>query len=772
MYDIEWDADTGGFLLVDKTADGSNNEIRPVFHEELDLLGFDKYWQYPKANEPLLWAVGARKYYYRGELVAEAEGGAMFSPPNLRIYKNDIRIVPTNVQKMVAKNSAVLQGLVQQALRFIWQTYAKRGRDVDIVTVAFSGGKDSMVILDLVQRTLEPDQFVVVFGDTGMEVRDTYLAVKEAQARWPYLRFYTARSRKDALTTWREMGPPSRIHRWCHAVHKTAPTLLLLRELTGKPAVKVLVFDGVRKEESLKRSGYSELTPGGKHKLQINASPILRWNAGEVFLYIFSRQLYLNRAYRYGCVRVGCAVCPMASRWRDLIFHSVYVEDTDPFLRELEGYALAAGVPDDELKDYMNQGGWKGRGGGRYLDEGGIRVIEQKEGQDIRFILRNPSEDWWEWAEVLGEMVRIDGERGLLHVNGATYPYTVKDRPGGITVEVQGLGEADRFTQSHFRAVAVKSAYCSHCQACAVECATGALEISDKVKILDTCTHCASCLNVRGHCLRAKSLVTSREGQKMGEKIILHTYQEFGIRREWLHEFFHSADEWFHRNTLGNRQFDAMMNWLRHAEVITRTKNGLQITELGEKLRRMGADDPLTWAIIWVNLIRNSTPVRWYVLNVPWGTSLAKSRIVAKMAENFPQQKSTRNNAATALLELLQKTPLGGELGMGLKEGDKRKGDQMIYKKGWETPHSTALLYSLYRYAEKTGRYEFTVSELYGGAEEGPYVAFGVSQEALRGILRGMSAQGGSLLRVNIVRDLDNIFLDPGVRAWEVLDSD
>ncbi|HOJ82839.1 MAG TPA: hypothetical protein PLR17_07115, partial [Acetomicrobium flavidum] len=78
-------------------------------------------------------------------------------------------------------------------------------------------------------------------------------------------------------------------------------------------------------------------------------------------------------------------------------------------------------------------------------------------------------------------------------------------------------------------------------------------------------------------------------------------------------------------------------------------------------------------------------------------------------------------------------------------------------------------LYSLYRYAEKTSRYEFTVHELYEGTDEGPYTLFGVPQDALIGIVKGLSARDDSLIRVDIVRDLDNIFLNHHNKPIEVL---
>ncbi|TDA65827.1 MAG: hypothetical protein D9V47_12040 [Clostridia bacterium] len=209
MYEIRWDNDTGGVLLADTRETGVGSEIRPVFFEELDLLGFNRHWNYPRVEEPLLWAIGGRKYYYRGELVAEAEGGGLFSRPELKIHRPGLALDPVKVEAMVAKNGPLLQGLVQRSLRFIYQTCTRQRKRVDIVAVAFSGGKDSLVTLDLVQRVLEPDQFAVVFGDTGMEVRDTYLAVEAARERWPHLTFRTARSVKDARTSWREMGPPA-----------------------------------------------------------------------------------------------------------------------------------------------------------------------------------------------------------------------------------------------------------------------------------------------------------------------------------------------------------------------------------------------------------------------------------------------------------------------------------------------------------------------------------------------------------------------------------
>ena len=79
MYNVKWDIEINGILLTD---DDGIVPPRPVFSEELDLLGFDKNWNYPKAENPLLWANG-RRYFYKGELVAVAKKGDALNLPEI-----------------------------------------------------------------------------------------------------------------------------------------------------------------------------------------------------------------------------------------------------------------------------------------------------------------------------------------------------------------------------------------------------------------------------------------------------------------------------------------------------------------------------------------------------------------------------------------------------------------------------------------------------------------------------------------------------------------
>ena len=64
MFKIVWDKEYNGVRLTMSSAgEALNIPPRPVFSEELDLLGMSKYgWKYPRAEAPLLWAC-ERRYF-------------------------------------------------------------------------------------------------------------------------------------------------------------------------------------------------------------------------------------------------------------------------------------------------------------------------------------------------------------------------------------------------------------------------------------------------------------------------------------------------------------------------------------------------------------------------------------------------------------------------------------------------------------------------------------------------------------------------------------
>lgn len=174
MYSYDYDIETGGLLLNSSPLlPITSKEPRPVYYQELNTIGLNKYCNYAENDMyPYMWAE-ANNYYYRGKKVAQTKGGSCFTAPELTLIESPepdgrpLRFV--DIPAMVEKNRELLEGLVQDTIKKLYNTYVKYKDKVDIFHVSYSGGKDSEVTFDIVQRALPHNSFVVIFGDTKME---------------------------------------------------------------------------------------------------------------------------------------------------------------------------------------------------------------------------------------------------------------------------------------------------------------------------------------------------------------------------------------------------------------------------------------------------------------------------------------------------------------------------------------------------------------------------------------------------------------------------
>lgn len=119
MYGYEWTDEYGIFRL---TIDAKiQKEIRPVFREELDFFGMDKYWDYPKdADAPLLWAEGIRRYVINGECVAEAEGGGFYTVPVIKANTTErLKLKEINITRLIEVNHTLLVNMKQKSIGLI-----------------------------------------------------------------------------------------------------------------------------------------------------------------------------------------------------------------------------------------------------------------------------------------------------------------------------------------------------------------------------------------------------------------------------------------------------------------------------------------------------------------------------------------------------------------------------------------------------------------------------------------------------------------------------
>ncbi|MEG1999707.1 MAG: phosphoadenosine phosphosulfate reductase family protein, partial [Bacteroidales bacterium] len=268
MYSYKWDKTTRGYKLTTQTGRFVANEIRPVFADELSLTGLEKRFEYDRSEtRPLLWAQ-KNAYLYCGEKVAQLNGTQYGKPLSPEFFfTGNLKLKPVDVSAMVEKNAPIMNIVTADAKRRTKELYDTDIKRCDIAYIAFSGGKDSVALLDICHRVL-PLSVPVIFSDTDMELPDTYTVWNEVRSQYPDREFIVAKAENTALENWRLFAPPSRTIRWCCSVHKSTPALMLLKDKLHKSAIKVMAFVGVRGDESYSRSFYEDATDGIKNASQ------------------------------------------------------------------------------------------------------------------------------------------------------------------------------------------------------------------------------------------------------------------------------------------------------------------------------------------------------------------------------------------------------------------------------------------------------------------------------------------------------------------------
>lgn len=800
MYSYEWDAETGGLLLNSSPLQFSK-EPRPVYYKELDLLGFDQYWNYEKNDTyPYMWAE-SNNYFYRGRKVAMTKGGSCYEAPEIIITEapepqgDMLRFV--DIPAMVEKNKTIIEGLVQDTIKKVYNTYSKFKDIVDVFYVAFSGGKDSIVALDVVQRALPHNAFKVLFGDTRMEFPDTYSTVEKIMedCRLKGIDFYRAQSKQMPMQTWSCFGAPSTSNRWCCSVHKTSPQILLLRQLTEKYNFTGMAFTGVRAAESLTRSEYDTISEGQKHQGQYSCHTILEWNSAELYTYIYTNNLQINEAYKKGNTRAGCLVCPNSSGKHEYIKRMSYTSEVDAFLDKIASTSGKTNYTPTEMKEFINAGYWRTRKSGRELNFGQDK-FEVKTQNKIPIInVFAKSINWIQWAKTIGELNQVSENMYIICFNDKLYNVEIEKTKGKMVFRLINClnTKSDIKFQSLFRSVIIKSLYCVACGACEAECKSKCIDMKKGISIGDTCTHCYKCHDIHGHCLRYNSIRNKiTEGKKMAG---LDRYFSFGARAQWLEIFtkYDGGTEFWLTDGDGqvpNKKKDAFLNFLKDAGMVEYSKkaDGDKYTKclptaFASTIMNMGSDSDVAWALILSNLVYTPS-LNWFVNNLEIGNTYTPDSLkfmLSDVMENDIKGLGKRN-IVDALKIMMSKTPLGKDeifVTIDVTEKVSASGTETItmntlQRVPWQNPEPRVILYSLYKFAEACGDYyQFTLTRLLNHDIDSdgisPTKIFSIGRDQMEKILSGLTINYPDYINATFTLDLDNINLKSDKTSADVL---
>ncbi len=792
---------------------------RPVFFEELNLLNIKGLgFSYPNAQEPILWAIN-KQYFYRGQHLFDVKGANIYDKPSVILDPEvtPSSLTPVDVATMLEHCKDYMFLLESEAIEFINDTFTQyagarktseqapvnrldyealaaraakktktpmaivkqdcdsfdivplddaqaQGRrifqttHIDRFIASFSGGKDSQVVLDLCTRAIPSTDFEVIYSDTGYELPPSLVLYEEVQryyhAKYPDLKFSTTRNHRPVLDYWDLIGTPSDSHRWCCSIMKTAPLYRSLKLPHSNKQAKVLTFDGVRAEESTKRSGYGRIGKG-KHTSVTNAHPIINWNTVEIFLYLWKYGLPINPAYRQGKARVGCLICPFSTAWDDMISNKKYERELQPFTNRLLAWSEYNKIGNS--KDFIKERQWKIKAiGNTELAKCSVTFLDSDD-KTFTAVVKSPSNSIYQWLPALCEYTKTSNgniDKGLLKYKGEIYKFILNR---DITNNQYIFTVENTTTQLGFtlRRIVYKSVYCIQCEACEVDCPTGALSVVPSINIdKEKCIHCHICLNSHDlGCITADAVRMIKDMDN-NENTKIQGYKTFGFRQQWLQEYLADPDDFWKCNSLGTAQLDGYKTWLRDAE-INDSKN--RLTKFGEILKRIYEEQPkLTWEMILTNLSYNSFIVKWFTSHIKIGQEYDRKTLESMINdEGFSCKGKTVYNAVGALIQTFDYSPLGSTLNMGLSFNGKMK-----VRSEYKEVSKAGLAYCLYKYAEDKGVRSLRVSDFYNETcTSGPYHVLGIPKHVFVDTLKALNSATNRVLIAELSMGLDSITL-------------
>ena len=376
------------------------------------------------------------------------------------------------------------------------------------VTVSFSGGKDSLVVLDLALSVTT--DVAAIFIDTGLEhpltreYVDRYLGQRGVRL----LKAHAGNAFDDNLPSF---GPPAKDFRWCCKVCKLGPVSSLIEERFPEGTMTV---EGNRRLESFARGHTALIEENPFVPGQITINPIRDWTALEVWLYIAWRNLAYNPLYEEDIERVGCWMCPSALASEAEEISRISPELARGWELRLEEWAEANGLP----KEYVTHGFWRWKQlppkmkelaqrlgvmvGPVRADTLDLKVLKGVSpctagGYSVDGVLMTAGTPT---LRSIGEMLKVVDDVDLSEEFGVARVDSDGGRlrifaGGQISAAAETPATAKELFEKGARAV-LRASLCTQCGICERTCRQGAVSLDPELTVdTDKCTRCGECVD-------------------------------------------------------------------------------------------------------------------------------------------------------------------------------------------------------------------------------------------------------------------------------------
>ena len=166
-------------------------------------------------------------------------------------------------------------------------------------------------------------------------------------------------------------------------------------------------------------------------------------------------------------------------------------------------------------------------------------------------------------------------------------------------------------------------------------------------------------------------------------------HQGFGLRSEWLQQYFSNGFDVNKCEMLGPNQKESLAYWLKTSGLNDSNGNQTCLCSLREE---SGIMTDKVWEILWFNIVSSFATAWWFVSFLGKGMWTSHDLRIALSHHTPRLSKRTASNAVMELLGLFERSPVGGQLRQGIIRGHSRRSVERV---GLAAPVISSIQYTI-----------------------------------------------------------------------------